>query len=184
MRLFVAIALNGEAPELLGRVKERFARDSGNLRWMPPDTWHVTLQFLGETGPDQAACVSARLAQIRAHPVPIAIGNPGFFERAGVFHAEVALSPELFALQQQVIAATRPCGFIPEQRPYQPHITLARARGKSGRTALAPLRAAVTRARFHLAVKCTATEFRLYESFPGPAGSRYEVRAQFPLPAA
>jgi 2'-5' RNA ligase len=181
MRLFVGIALTPEAAEVLRRVRQRFAPESGDLRWSAPENWHVTLQFLGECGAEQAACVTGRLAELRAEPVPIAIGNPGFFERAGVFHAEVLLNPALLALHQKVTAATRTCGFIPETRPCQPHITLARARGRGGPSALAPLQNALRKARFTLAAEFAATEFLLYESFPGPAGSRYEVRARYPL---
>ncbi len=42
----------------------------------------------------------------------------------------VGLTPELEALQQRVTAATGGCGFVPETRPYHPHITLARSKGK------------------------------------------------------
>lgn len=181
MRLFVGIALSSEAAEILGRVRERFAPVSGELRWMGPENWHVTLQFLGESDAGQATCVTERLAEVRAELVPVSIGNPGFFERAGVFHAGVLLTPELLALQQKVTAVTSRCGFVPEERAYQPHITLARARGRGGRSALAPLQNALGKARFTLAAEFTAAEFLLYESFPRPDGSRYEVRARFAL---
>jgi len=172
--------------EALAGVRAQFEPAAGHgagagVRWSPPETWHVTLQFLGPAGPEQAACVTARLGALRAAPFTVRIDGLGFFDRTGVFWAGVPLTAELLALQQQVVGATRSCGFVPEDRAYSPHITLARSKGRAGASALAPLRKSVERSRVSLATEFTAAEFLLYESFPGPEGSRYEVRARFPL---
>lgn len=183
MRLFIAIALAPEAANAMAGVRERFAPIAQDLRWSEPENWHVTLQFLGSATGEQAACVAGKLAPIRAKRVPVRIADLGFFERAGVFRAGVALTPELLALQQDVVAATRGCGFLPEDRAYHPHITLARAKGRSGGRALGPVKAAVEQSRIRLNAEFLAEEFLLYESFPGPEGSRYEVRGRFALHA-
>jgi 2'-5' RNA ligase len=187
MRLFIAIGLPPDVSESLARVRTRFESSAGPvpsrpaLRWSAPEGWHITLQFLGQVDEQQAACVLENLQAIRATRVPIRVDGLGFFERAGVFWAGVPLTPELLALQQFVTAAMLNCGFVPESRPYSPHITLARAKGRAGPRTLAPLKKAVDQARATLRASFTAEEFLLYESFPGPEGSRYEVRARFPL---
>lgn len=182
MRLFIAIALPEEATAVLRLLRDRLAPRSGSdLRWSGEEGWHVTLQFLGQAFDQQAACVRTRLSEIHAAPVPIRIEGLGFFDRAGVFYAGMLLSPELLALQQKVVAATRPCGFLPEDRAYHPHITLARAKGRAGSRALAPLQQALRAHKENPVAAFTADEFLLYESFPGPEGSRYEIRARFPL---
>jgi RNA 2',3'-cyclic 3'-phosphodiesterase len=101
----------------------------------------------------------------------------GSFERSGVFLVGVPLSPELIALQENVVSATSHCGFKAEDRPYRPHITLARNRGREdGVRGLKPrVGASPEFAGF------VAHEFLLYESFLSSQGSRYEVRARFPL---
>jgi 2'-5' RNA ligase len=184
MRLFVAIALTAEAAEALARVRERLAAAGDALRWTEPESWHVTLQFLGNASEEQASCVAGRLAEVRAERVPVRLEGLGFFARAGVFYAGVALTPELLALEQKVTAATRGCGFLPEERAYNPHITLARVKGRGAASALRPLQQAVERNRTNLAAEFVAEEFLLYESFPGPEGSRYEVRGRWPLGGA
>ncbi len=181
MRLFTAIGLAPEASATLRSVREQLCASGGDLRWSAPESWHVTLQFLGNTQGEQVACVVLRLAEVHARRVPVRLAGLGFVERAGIFFAEVALTPELLELQQKVVAVNRRCGFVPEVRPYSPHITLARSKGRSGARALFPLKKALEQSRVHLAAEFVAQEFRLYESFPGPEGSRYEVRAQFPL---
>jgi len=181
MRLFVGIALAPEAVDALLGVRERFGAFGGELRWPAAESWHVTLQFLGQADEAQTVCVQAKLGEVRPARVPVRIGELGFFERAGVFFAGVALTPELLALQQRVVAATRRCGFVPEDRAYSPHITLARARGRGGARALGPLKKAVERSGFQPEAEFVAEEFVLYESFPGPEGSRYEVRGRWGL---
>lgn len=181
MRLFVGIGLGTAATDALRGVRERFSTPADGLRWSAEESWHVTLQFLGAADDAQAACVQEQLASVRAAAVPVRIAGLGYFERAGVFYAGVELTAELLALQQKVTAATRACGYVAEARAYSPHITLARVKGRAGAKALKPLQAAVARARVRLAAEFLAEEFRLYESIPGPDGSRYEVRTQYGL---
>lgn len=184
MRLFVGIALAEEAKTALLAVRERLSGllpDESDLRWAGEESWHVTLQFLGQTSDEQAECLLEKLGAVRAARVPVRIEGLGFFERAGVFWAGVALTPELLALQQTVVAATRGCGFVAEDRAYRPHITLARVKGRGGPRALAPLQNAVRKGNTEVRAAFVAEEFVLYESFPGPEGSRYEVRGRWEL---
>lgn len=182
MRLFIAIPLSEDATAVFRGLRDRLAPHAGHdLRWSAEEGWHVTLQFLGQASGDQADCVITNLREIRATPVPIRIEGLDFFDRVGIFHAGIVLSPELLAVQQKVTAATRPCGFLPEDRAYHPHITLARAKGRAGSRALAPLKQALGRSKENPVAAFTAAEFLLFESFPGPEGSRYDIRARFPL---
>ncbi len=142
-----------------------------------PESWHITLQFLGNTSETQYQCVVARLRELHAAPIPIELDQVGFFDRAGIFFAGVARTPELLALQQQVIKTTIPCGFAPEDRPYQPHITLARSKGRRNAIGLEMLK---TRIRHQPKFsRFVAEEFLLYESFTLPTGSQYEIRERF-----
>lgn len=181
MRLFIGIPMSLETMKTLSQVREQCEATTTGLRWSAAESWHVTLQFLGQASDEQADCVLERLRTIEAVPVPVRIGGLGFFERAGVFWAGVALTPELLALEQKVVAATRQCGFMPEERAYNPHVTLARAKGRGGAGAVAPLKRAVERGKTEIKAAFTAGEFVLYESIPGPEGSRYEVRGRFAL---
>ncbi len=179
MRLFIGIPLAVAVVKELAALSARLQSPNDGLRWSRPEGWHITLQFLGQTSAEQYACVAAALRTIRQLPFEIQLEAPGFFDRSGVFFVGVGLSPELCRLQELVVAATRPCGFVPEDRPYHPHITLAR--DKEGHKALRKLKSRVppdmqfSRFRAH--------EFLLYQSFPGPGGSRYEMRERFALAA-
>ncbi len=131
--MFVGIPLEGAVVRELGALTERLKGPDDGLRWATAAGWHITLQFLGKTSAEQCDCVTKELGAIRRSRLGIELEAPGFFERAGVFFAGVRVSPELASLQQAVTAATARCGFAAEERPYHPHITLARSReGRSG----------------------------------------------------
>ncbi len=120
-----------------------------------------------------------RLSEVKAAPIAIGFEGLGVFERAGVLLLGVAPSPALVALQKRVEAATQPCGLEPEDRPYRPHITLARSKsGNRGRELRALLERAGESLRFE---RFLATEFRLYESHLSAGGSKYEVKCRFAL---
>jgi 2'-5' RNA ligase len=177
MRLFIGIPLAAQVVGELATLTARLKSPNDGLRWSAEAGWHITLQFLGATSPGQYDCVTTGLRRIRCAPFEVQIEPPGFFDRTGVFFAGVRLSAELTGLQQQVIAATKPCGFVPEERPYHPHITLARtkSRGQGLRVLKGRIGACEGFSAF------VAKEFLLYESFPGSGGSRYEVRERFAL---
>jgi 2'-5' RNA ligase len=183
MRLFVGIPLSAAVLAQLASLTARLRRKDDALRWTAPDSWHITLAFLGNTAPEQLQCLAPRLAAIRSPQISIQLGDLATFPRAAVFFAAVQVTPPLLALHQSVAAAILPCGFQPDARPFHPHITLARAKGQSPAKSQSSNPAALSsRLPRQLAfAPFTAREFLLYESFLEPTVARYEIRAHFPL---
>jgi 2'-5' RNA ligase len=179
MRLFVGISLATTVIDELSAASARLKSKEGGLRWTAPESWHITLQFLGNTGPETYAGLAARLRELRSPPVAIQLEALGFFNRAGIFSASVRPTPELLSLYQRVTAVTALCGYLPMSRLYHPHITLARSKGKGRGLGLRELKSSIHRQPTF--TKFIAEEFLLYESFLGPTGSRYEIRNRFSL---
>ena len=177
MRLFLAIPLPTALTNQLSAISLRYQSANDGLRWSAPESWHITLQFLGSVEQEQHDCINTRLRTLHHPPVPVELNSLGFFDRTGIFFAGALLTPELLSLQQQVTATTAPCGFIPETRPYHPHITLARSKNKTGARTLHAIKAGIHRQPVF--TPFTAHEFVLYESLPTPSGSRYEIREHF-----
>jgi RNA 2',3'-cyclic 3'-phosphodiesterase len=190
MRLFVGLPLASEVLKELSEAVVRLRSTEDGLRWTSPDSWHITLQFLGGSDERHFDCLMLQLAKIHAAPVLVRLGELGFFDRARVLFVDVVPTPGLVALVQRVEKATGKCGFVAEARPYHPHITLARAKGDGrgessslqgskigigGRRPLSgqPIRFAGFR----------ATEFVLYESRTLPEGAEHLARGRFVLSA-
>lgn len=179
MRLFVGIPLPAAVEAELSTACRRLRSENNSLRWPAPESWHITLQFLGNATVEQFECLAQRLAEVRSPPVAVRLGGLGVFDRSGVLLAEVEPTAGLVALAQRVTAETAACGFAAEQRPYRPHITLARAKGEAGRCELQALKA-----RIHqqpALPNFVAEEFLVYESHLGPGGSKYEARQRVRL---
>ncbi len=152
---------------------------AAGLRWADASSWHITLQFLGNSTADQLECLKAGLGEVRCAPIAVQVGELDCFDRAGILFANVTVAPGLASLQQGIVAATGQCGFVAEARPFHPHIALARAKGDGRRAGLRELLHKVHKQPAFS--QFTVHEFLLYESHLGRGGSRYEVRERFPL---
>ncbi len=101
--------------------------------WYNPDDYHITLKFLGdlpEMAQLQLTTAATPVAEVTA-PFQISLAGTGMFpnnHHPKVLWAGVALAPPLSALAATLDTALSAEGFAPEQRPYNPHITVARCR--------------------------------------------------------
>ena len=176
----MADAAVGELAAAVDRLRSgESAGRSGSVRWTAPESWHITLQFLGNATEEQLECLKVRLREVRAAAVSVKLGDLGCFDRAGVFFADVPVTPEISALQRSIVAATSLCGFAAEARPFHPHITLARLKGQGRGAELRALKSKIhSQPAF---TPFTAREFVLYESHLGAGGARYEARMRMAL---
>ena len=131
-RTFIAIELNDEARSYLYQQIQQLARLLPRVRWVDPETLHLTLAFLGEldeTQLEQAMQATAETAQTTA-PFAVSIGSLGTFGPAHNPHViwiglAGRLQP-LLGLQASLVRRLVQAGFPPEERAYAPHLTLAR----------------------------------------------------------
>lgn len=190
MRLFVALDIDPAIRERVTIFRNQMQALAPDVRWVGPETFHLTLQFLGET--KTVAEVRRALRPIKAEAVRLAFRGTGFFpspRSPRVFWVGIESDQRLHVLADVVAAATRPLGFEREAGPYTPHLTLARS--CSGRPRPIPGEQAASglqRVRDEL-VKLpppdfgtmTAHEFYLFESHLSREGARYEKHASYSL---
>lgn len=78
-RLFAGVEIS---PECRVRVREMrdclTARLRSDIRWTRPETWHVTLKFLGEVDEAGQDAVCGALGRMRlVEPFPVRLGGCG-----------------------------------------------------------------------------------------------------------
>lgn len=106
------------------------------LRWSPPQQWHLTLRFLGDVpAADLPLLVEALEAACAAQPsFVLSLAGCGCFpsaERPRVFWLGLRGQVDaLERLQARVAKETAPWG-QKDDRPFRPHLTLARIRDGS-----------------------------------------------------
>ncbi|MHC9236278.1 RNA 2',3'-cyclic phosphodiesterase [Pseudooceanicola sp. 502str34] len=129
MRLFLALQLPEAAQDELDRVMS----DLGAGRLMLPETYHITLSFLGDQTEDAAEAVHEEMEGLAFDPFPLALESFGTFgDSPFVLWAGVGESAALTALQRQVAGAVRRAGVETERRRFRPHVTAARFRKRMG----------------------------------------------------
>ena len=138
MRLFVAIDLDKTARAALAKEQHRIARiiessDRTAPKWVPPERLHLTLVFLGEIAEGLLpALTEAFGAELSAEPFTAVVRGLGVFPRHGAPRALwIGLADgadEVADIQRQMADRMVRVGVPLEDRPYQPHLTLARWR--------------------------------------------------------
>ncbi|MGA9691953.1 MAG: RNA 2',3'-cyclic phosphodiesterase, partial [Pseudonocardiaceae bacterium] len=131
MRLFVALTPPGEVVEALRAYTQGLRESAPELRWTPPEHWHVTLAFLGEVSDDVVDELTRRLSRAAARhpPLALALGGGGRFGHQVLWTGVRGDRDGLRRLADSTRAAARRTGLVVEHRTYRPHVTLARADG-------------------------------------------------------
>jgi 2'-5' RNA ligase len=131
-RAFIALPLPETTTRQLGQfISDLKARAPRGLRWVDPWNIHLTLAFLGDTPLVKVAQVAALLAGFapgQAAPV-VQFNSLGAFPNAArmrVFWLGLRPSPAITEVHRQVNLACKECQLPYEDRPYVPHLTLAR----------------------------------------------------------
>lgn len=125
MRLFIAI----ELPDNLKTALSRLRWGIPGARWVPMEQLHLTLAFLGEVEETTAGELGEALALIQISPFRLCFSGTGCFpnrHRPRILWAGVEPHQRLTHLAAKVHEAVLACGIPQEDRPFSPHITLAR----------------------------------------------------------
>lgn len=135
VRAFVAIELPENVRAALSRVIADLRGSGGNaVRWVNPESIHLTLKFLGDVEEARIAGVAHAL-EAACGPVPafsLGLGSPGAFPSAGsprvLWIGLTGHLDSLAYLQRRMEDALQPLGFPGEEREFSPHLTLGRVR--------------------------------------------------------
>ena len=179
VRAFVAVFPPPEVRETLVRAARKLPV-GGEVRWVRPANVHLTLKFLGDVAEADLSRVGAVLEAIRGRHEPFEVAFSGFGafpsgRRARILWAGIGEGSErLRALARDVELSLEPLGFEREARPYTPHLTLGRARG---RPASLVDTAEASEPGPHFWVR----RMELMKSVLGGAGAEYSTLAAYPF---
>ena len=177
-RLFVAVELPEPIRDAIEDMVEPL-RSLDGFRWTPVGNQHLTLAFLGWVEPEMVDPILERLpgAATALEPFGARVAGVGRFpERGKARVLWVGFEDPTGSLAELSAAVVRSLEglFQPDERPFRPHVTVARARRP-------------------VAVRLPATEvaprpfpveqITLFRSFLGGEHARYEALARWPLGA-
>jgi RNA 2',3'-cyclic 3'-phosphodiesterase len=192
MRVFIALDIDEAIRARIARFMDGVQGFAPEVRWVRPESLHVTLKFIGEKPEESIEQVKEALARLKADSFEIAFKGYGFFPGAKsprVFWIGIEAGPQLSALAEMIDTETFALGIPKESHAFSPHLTLARSGSGSPRRK----KSDGANPRFQLLQQkldalpspefgtMTAREFFLYQSQLSPSGSRYTKIARFPL---
>lgn len=106
------------------------------LKWVRPESVHLTLKFLGNIRPDAAAPIAGAMAETAAAWPPLSLSARGLGAFPTPKKARVVWlgltgdTHSLIELQKDLDARLAPLGFPRETRSFKAHLTMGRAKGK------------------------------------------------------
>jgi 2'-5' RNA ligase len=142
MRLFLAVemsaAVEDTARETIDELRARVARlaPRAKITWSAPERIHVTLRFIGEADEVATQAIRSALGQrIDAPVVDVTVEGVGAFPPKGpprVLWAGLTDGRDGLLEVEQAVSQCLGTLVSPEDRPFSPHLTLARVKEPAG----------------------------------------------------
>ena len=182
IRVFIALDLPDQAKAALSRTIHPLQQEiSTGVRWVDPDGIHLTLKFLGNIDPSLTEQVLQAMNQAaksqESTAFQLGLSQLGMFpnpSRPRVIWTGIKRDlPELKGLQALVEEAAVQIGFAPEQRPFQPHLTLGRVRDGVPPPARLRIGRAISGAKLEPSSPWLVDSIHLIESDRRPDGAVY-----------
>ena len=179
IRSFISLNLSQSLRhELSGHAKLIAGQDKRQqIRWLPPESYHLTLVFLGEV---ESAILSVlqfaleqKLEAAVSVPLTISTITPFPFSRPRIAALLVEQTAELLQLQRDLLNCVRKCGITPENRRFVPHVTLGRLKPHAGKTIDFQAR--------NILLSGFAESVTLFQSELTPDGAIHTALAEIPL---
>lgn len=185
MRLFLAVNFDDTVRSAIRAAVDDFPIADPPWKWAAPETWHVTLKFIGEQRDSELGKIVAALDTVRMRHAAfhVTLGKFGAFPnldapRVLFFDVEMGVQP-LTALADDIDRSLEEAiGLDREKRAFHAHATVARIKDPLRRavvehlTLVPPLSHPVTR----------VASFDLMQSRLGRTGAQYSTVKRFALP--
>ena len=192
-RLFVGVPLPSKATSEIEAIVEGvrampLATGARDVRWVRLDGLHLTLRFLGPTLPARVETTTeavGRAARSADGPFDVELAGAGSFppgRRPRTLWIGLSGGVDRLAdLARSTGEALLDAGWSPEERPFRPHLTVARSDGVAAGSLVADRLAEAMADR---RIRCTIDRLGLFESITGGGPARYVPVALFGLGAS
>jgi RNA 2',3'-cyclic 3'-phosphodiesterase len=186
IRLFIAVDTPAAVKREMVLLRDDLARRARDVRWEAAEKLHCTLRFLENVERSRLPSIEQQVESASSGIPPLSLNYSGigFFPdsiRPRIIWIGIRESGgELARLQERVSGGLLSLGFLPEARPFHPHVTLGRA--GAGRTSRVLIDIAKTRTFDHPPVIVPAVE--IMQSMLRSRGSEYVVLRSIPLTGA
>jgi len=180
IRSFIAIELSEEAKKGLAGLKKELEKNEHRfVKWVDPRGIHLTLKFLGNIPSERVTEITEAMGKAvqGISPFCLEISGLGAFpslKQARVLWVGIGGElDQLSTLQQNIDSVLAALGFAREERPFVPHLTLARVREGASLPERRSFGELVGSAAFEDEYPIEVEAVRLMRSQLTPAGALY-----------
>ena len=180
MRVFIAIDLPNEIRDALREIQRQLRSLTDSVRWVVPESIHITLKFVGEVPDKRVEDINTALRGLTWKPFTVTVRGVGFFpgtRSPRIFWAGME-APTMKGLAEHLDARMERQGFDKEKRAFRPHITLARAKDSRIDSSLV---LGATEYQEHNFGSFTVDRVFLFKSTLKPSGAVYEKLKEYLL---
>ena len=185
IRSFLAIELPPEVLNEIAGIQERLKNAiRGYISWVRPAGIHLTLKFFGNISESDIQNISqvAQNTIVNVRPFTLNVRRVGAFpdvNRPRVLWLGMDGDVDvLIKLQKEMDRGFQQCGFQKEDRPFRPHLTLARIKEPKGVIGLAKI---LEKSEDYEAGSFSVGSLNLFKSELTPKGAIYTKLAAFPF---
>ena len=128
MRLFIALNFDEKMKNWIAAISEQLRMMTVRGTFSQRDNFHLTLVFLGDQRPSSVVKIKEAMNTIEMGKVDLTIGGIGRFRRNGgdIYWMGVEKTMHLETIYNTLCTELKHFGFDIDERPFQPHLTLAR----------------------------------------------------------
>jgi RNA 2',3'-cyclic 3'-phosphodiesterase len=180
MRVFIAIDLPNEVRDRLREVQHELRSLTNSVRWVAPESIHITLKFVGQVPEKRIEDIDTALRGLTWKAFTVTVRGVGFFpgtRSPRVFWAGME-APTMKGLAEHLDTRMERLGFDKEKRAFRPHITLARAKESRIDSSLV---LGATQYEEHNFGSFTADRVFLFQSTLKPSGAVHEKLKEYLL---
>ena len=184
VRTFVAVDISDEARRSVANLVRELKGYGAEVRWVAPESLHLTLKFLGEIDEARLEEVFQGVQEATEGLGPFRMvleglgGFPGL-GRPRVLWVGVSEGADILrSLAERVEGSLERRGFPREGRPFSPHLTIGRVKRQSGK--LRQLTEDMARRGFG-PEEVLVEEVKVMKSDLRPSGAVYTTLRSFPL---
>ncbi len=184
MRLFIACPVPEEIKKKIANLEGGFRGSNADVKWVRPESIHLTLKFLGEVNEDKIPEINNRISKAIEgfsvfHAVVEKIGVFPDWRRIRVVWVGIEDGQkELKELSNRIEDKMASIGFKKEKRGFTAHITIGRVRSGKGIDRLTDM----VREKSEVSLGIIQiNEVLLMKSMLRPEGASYECVERFNL---
>lgn len=187
-RIFIAIKMPDDVIQKITRISNYFQSQTPEdaLKWVETENLHLTLKFLGEV-PEQTVDRVQPVLKDTAKgqsPFEISVEGLGMYPHAKqprVVWLGIQGAQPLALLHERLDSALAGIGLVKDNRPFNPHLTLARVRQRTDRETAHRIGETLSAFKVDSLGRFWVSEVHLIESQLTPQGPIYTTRFTAPL---